>query len=162
MAWTAPKTWAGDLLATSDFNLHIRDNLLWLKSPTSVSVTLANAITTTSTSWADATGLSVTMTTNGGNVLVIFTAATKHSADGSTWVDLDVDGASQGGTDGIMFRTGTGLRNVSFSWVVEGLSAASHTFKIRWKVSAGTATMVADDSSSGEKMKPFLYVVEAL
>lgn len=79
MAWTAPKTWAGDLLTSSDFNTHIRDNLLWLKAPTSGRVTLANAITTTSTSWADATGLSVTMTTNGGNVLVLFTAMATHS-----------------------------------------------------------------------------------
>lgn len=31
MAWTTPKTWAsGDVLSSSDMNLHIRDNTRWL------------------------------------------------------------------------------------------------------------------------------------
>lgn len=165
MAWTGPKTWAGDLLTSSDFNTHIRDNLLWLKSPTSDSVTLANAITTTSTSFVDATGLTVTMTTSGGNVVVIFTAMASHSG-GSTqhpFFDLVVDGASQGGTDGITAKSSTGTvgDNVSFVWVVTGLSSASHTFKIQWKVTSGTGTLLAEDSSAGSKFKPLLYVVEA-
>lgn len=166
MAWTDPKTWTAALVTVNDLNTHIRDNLNWLKAPTSGRVTLANAISTTSTSWADATGLSVTMTTNGGNVVVIFTGMATHSGGVTQhpYFDLDVDGASQGGTDGIVAKSNTGTvgDNVSFTWVVTGLSAASHTFKIRWKVTSGTGTLLAEDSAAGAKFKPFLYVVEAL
>lgn len=32
MAWTAPKTWAAETLTSSDMNLHVRDNELYLKA----------------------------------------------------------------------------------------------------------------------------------
>lgn len=166
MAWTDPKTWTAALVTVNDLNTHIRDNLNWLKAPTSGRVTLANAISTTSTSFVDATGLTVTMTTSGGNVVVIFTAMANHSGGASQnpFFDLVVDGASQGGTDGITAKSNTATigDNVSFVWVVTGLSAASHTFKIQWKVGTGTGTLLAEDSASGSKFKPMLYVVEAL
>lgn len=166
MAWTDPKTWTAALVTVNDLNTHIRDNLNWLKAPTSGQVTLANAITTTSTSWADATGLSVTMTTNGGNVLVLFTAMATHSGGtaNNPYFNLEVDGAGIGGTDGVVAKSNTGTvpDNVSFTWVVTGLSAASHTFKIRWKVGTGTGTLLAENSAAGAKFKPMLYVVEAL
>jgi hypothetical protein len=163
MAWTAPTTRATDFLVTASvWNTDIVDNLAWLKDPATSIATLAAQITTTSTSFTDATGLSVTMTTNGGTLMVGFIGVA--SVAGGTYVDItiDVDGVSQGATDGIIaLGASGGFANVSFVTLVEGLSAGSHTIKVRWKVNGGTATMYADNSLAGSKGKPILWVRES-
>lgn len=161
MAWTTPKTWTAALVTVAELNAHVRDNLAWLKAPTSGVATLAAQITTTSTSFTDATGLSVTMTTSGGNVMCLFTGCVSNSGANQTILTLDADGDAQGATDGLMTVTANAVStSASFVYVITGLSAASHTFKIRWRVNSGTATLFADNSSANFKVEPTLYCVE--
>jgi hypothetical protein len=93
-------------------------------------------ITTTSTSMVDLTGFTVTFTTQGGQVLVMFLAR----ANGTTVrFDIDVDGVSvTGDSDGVGAPGATGevavLRLLA-------LTATSHTIKIRWRVTSGTGTI---------------------
>lgn len=166
MAWTTPTTRStDDLINASIWNTDLVDNLAWLKDPLTDVVSLAAQLTTTSTSFADMTGVTRTVTTNGGSVLVGFTCAIGIAAAAVINFDLQVDGTSQGGTDGIVshFHTGTGsiALPVSFVWLVEGLSAASHTFKLRWKTSAGTVTLYAENSSATFKVEPQFWVRES-
>lgn len=166
MAWTTPKTWTAALVTVDEFNTHIRDNLNWLKNPTSDVATLASQITTTSTSFTDATGLSVTMTTNGGNVLCLFTGCVNISGAGGTVINIDLalDGTRQGGTDGLLVLQYSGVLtyNATLAYIITGVSAGAHTIKVQWKQNSatGTATMYAENSSANFKVVPTLYCVE--
>jgi hypothetical protein len=140
--WTQPITWEVDqLVDEGHLNEQVRDNLEWLKNPPRAAVTLAANITTTSTAFVDTPGLTLTLTTAGGALLLGFTGVAANTTGGATVVfDLVVDGASQGGADGV---TGSSAGSVplSFTWLVEGLAAGAHTVKLQWKVSAGTAIL---------------------
>ena len=162
MAWTAPTTRAtDDPINASIWNTDVVANLAWLKTPTKAVAALATQITTTSTSFTDATGLSVTMTTSGGNVMCIFTGCVSSNGANQTILTLDVDGTDQGATDGLISVTANSIAtNASFVYVVTGLSAASHTIKIQWRANAGTSTLFADNSSANFKVEPTLYCVE--
>jgi hypothetical protein len=59
MAWTTPKTWSvGETLTAANFNLHIRDNLNFLKTQTARSIADQSVPNTTMT---DATGMAFTI-----------------------------------------------------------------------------------------------------
>src|SRR5688572_8291541 len=79
--WIPPRTWAtGELVTELILNQHIRDNLEWLKTPTAGTDDLTSGdITTTSTSWTDATGLSIGLTTNGGRIELGFSGVVSNS-----------------------------------------------------------------------------------
>lgn len=96
----------------------------------------------------DATNLSLTITTDGGDVLVGFygNVAQTSGALARLYFDLDVDGARFGGDDGMVAIVTTSNdaasdahRPVSFVALLDNLSAGSHTFKLQWKVELGTA-----------------------
>lgn len=161
MAWTVPTTrLTDDLITSSIWNTDVVDNLLWLKDPTTDVVTLSTALTTSSTTFADMTGLSITITTNGGSVLVGFTGSfTNSNSAAANNITLLVDGVSEGADDGVAVFVDTDV--VSFVWLVEGVSAGSHTFKLQWKVSAGTATLYAQSSATYFKAKPQFWVRES-
>lgn len=152
MAWTTPATWSVDQLVTATLmNTHIRDNLNALKAPpTDVQDVNEGAdYTTTSTSFVDIDSagdpdLNLTIETGGGDVLVTF-YGTFANAGGHINLDFTVDGVKHGGDDGLLRSASTALghKNLTFAVWVQGLSAASHTFKMQWKVDAGTATMYA-------------------
>lgn len=165
MAWTTPQTWTAALVTVAEMNTHVRDNLMWLKDPTTDVVSLDTAINTSSTSFADMTGVTLTVTTSGGSVLVGFSGCFVTAAATIIAIDLQADGTSQGGTDGVVshFHTGTGsiLIPISFVWLVEGLDAGSHTFKLRWKTASGTLTLSAESSSAGYKSEPQFWVRES-
>lgn len=106
----------------------------------------AGTITTTSTSLTDLTGATVTITTGTNPVLVSQAAAGEHSAgDGTLFFNIDVDGSLELGTGGLDWQaySATADVNCSFSHLVTGLSAGSHTFKIQWKTPSGTASVFA-------------------
>lgn len=162
MAWTTPKTWTAALVTVDEMNTHVRDNLNWLKDPVTDIVSLAGQLTTTSTNFTDATGLTLTVTTLGGTVMVGFFGVIVNSGGSWTNVDLAVDGTRQGGTDGLVTQaTASNVETVAFVTLVEGLAAGSHTFKIQWKVNAGTATLYAENSSASSKFEPTLWVRES-
>lgn len=163
MAWTPPRTWSADeLIDETILNTHVRDNLAWLKTPPNGRATLSSQVTTTSTSFTDITGLSVTMTTSGGNVLCFFTGALANSGSYYSLVTLNVDGTVVGGTDGLVTVLAASSQNVSFAYVLTGLSAASHTIKMQWKTAnaGGTVTLYANDSTSNLRLQPTLHCVE--
>lgn len=142
MAWTTPKTnWAtGELVTAEDMN-SIGENLATLRHP----ITAVAAYTTTEDIRAEVTeftdvdsdNLSLTITTAGGDVLVHFYGTTGrgggHDFQGS--FDIDVDGTRQGSDDGVVkvYFQYIKHRCVSFTRLIQGLSAGSHTFKLQWK-----------------------------
>lgn len=122
------------------------------------SVPLANAkvvrtagdITTTSATFADATGMSITMTTGARRVMIAVVASSHCTASTNNMLDIDIDGARVGSTTyGTCLVTGqnTFNRNMSFTYITDVLSAGSHTFKLQLaRESSGTMTLYASSS----------------
>ncbi len=157
MAWTSPRTWvAGELITAAIMNAHVRDNLLILKDPISDDY-LTNEgadYTTTSTSFVDvdATNLAFTLVTNGGPVMIGFLGTGKSSAGLQMHFDVDLDGARIAGDDGMVSTTIAVATAVAFAFVFlkSSLSAASHIFKLQWKVTGGTGTLFAGAGTGGQ------------
>jgi hypothetical protein len=165
MSWTDPKTWqTGEALTASDMNTHIKDNLNALKAPPTEHYECdeASDYTTTSTSFVDvdATSLSLTIVTTGGDVLIGFCGFFQQSA-AVVFLDVheSVGNARLAGDDGIA-RPGNGFEFVSFIWLATGLDAGSHTFKLQWKVSAGTGTLYAGAGGTSLDLHPQFWVRE--
>lgn len=103
--------------------------------------------TTTSATYVVVPQMTITATTNGGNVLVMFNGLFDLN-DGDNF-DLSpfLDGVEYGSThrSEMLFNvTGLGIGgNATYSGSVTtrvtGLAAGSHTFDIRWRAIAGTA-----------------------
>jgi hypothetical protein len=124
--------------------------------------------TTNSTSFSDVDGagswFTLTMTTTGRDVLVLLAATVENNTNGgATYFDLDVDSVAEAGDDGMtttQSENSQRFHSLPIMWLVEGLSAASHTFTVRWKVSGGTSTMHAGDGTSARDVHPQLIVKE--
>lgn len=168
MAYTSPKTWSSEVLTDTDLNTYIRDNQIALKDPPSsdYQVNEGSDYTTTSTSFADvdATNLALSITTTGGDVVVSFFASVGNSASSIIHFNVDVDGSPFAADDGCFGIATTGASAVrhaiAFTILVTGLSATSHTFKIQWKVVAGTATMWAGAGTSNADVHPQMWARE--
>lgn len=169
--YTTPKTWTNEPLVYSDLNTHLRDNMEALKDPPSANYELneSSNYSTTSTSFVDidatAGKLSLTITTNGGDVLVGFHGALAHSVPDNIYFDIDVDGTRHAGDDGILglapYATFAGGRaSVSFVRLITGLAAGSHTFKLQWKTKTGTGTLLAGAGTSNGDTHPQFWVRE--
>lgn len=166
MAWTTPKTWVVDAaLTASDMNTYISDNLEALKDPPSDSYECneASDYTTSSTSFVDvdSTNLALTITTTGGDVLVGFTGSCGETGgDDFMYFNIDVDGTDVADDDGLV-RQKLGS-NICFTYLVTGLNAGSHTFKLRWKVeTGGAATLYAGAGTSKADLHPQFWAREA-
>lgn len=121
--------------------------------------------TTTSTTFVDvdATNLSLTITTTGGNVMVGYSGTVRIDTVGAhVHLNVDVDGSVVAADDGIvsMRSTGVTINSMSFVYLVTGLSAGSHTFKLQWKVSSSTATLYAGAGTSNNDIHPQFWVQE--
>jgi hypothetical protein len=116
-------------------------------------------VTTTSTTFVDLTGASITMTTGAHSCMVTFISACE--GNGTTpfdiCVDIDVDGTRMsGGTHGLydwQILTANRRHPVGLVAVTAALTAASHTFKVQWRVTAGTGTMY------GGSTVPYIFSV---
>lgn len=166
MAWTTPRTWsANELVTATIMNTHIRDNLNALKSPPSGNYEADEVAdyTTTSTSFTDidATNFAFTLNTNGGDVIVTFVGNIR-TASGRVYLTVDVDGSPVAGDDGICRMGGTGNEEpFAFSYLVTGLSAGAHTFKLQWKMGINaTATLYAGAGTSGADVHPQFWARE--
>lgn len=98
-------------------------------------------LTTSSTSAADlAANFSATIDVSGNPVRVILYSGRHTTTATLTEFDLLVDGVSvRGGTS--IWRGVTNVP-VNLCWVIDGLTAGSHTIKPQWKISgAGTSTL---------------------
>ncbi len=146
MAWTTPKTdWTtGELVSAEDMNA-IGENLATLQQ------FLGNiAVYTTPVymDWAsaqfadvDSDNLNLTIATTRGNVLVHFSGSVWLHNGEKVYFDIDVDGTRQGDREGISrIENGTGgnyMGNISFTHLIQNLSAGSHTFKLQSKTVGG-------------------------
>ena len=137
-----------DLVTEADMDA-LRGNIEYLLDPNKQRILRDNGsdYTTTSTSFVDvdATNLAATITTNGGPVLVIVNSVVWNSG-GYTDFDVTVDGARIGGSFawGLLRTTNGGsFETFCIAALVPGLSAGSHTFKLQWKVTAGTGHLLA-------------------
>lgn len=137
--WTAPHTWANaEVITATLLNQHVRDNFEWLKTPASASAVLTSDISTTSTSFTDATGLSVTFTTTGGSVLALAMltvdaasselAVFRYMIDSTPTPQLAITNANNN-LD----------QCVPLMWLFTSVSAASHTIKVQWRSSGGAS-----------------------
>jgi hypothetical protein len=122
-------------------------------SATGSKVTLTSGdVSTASTSLVDLTGATITITTAASRYLLIFSCTTSNtSADVQHTFNFAVDGTLQFGTAGMATNVSDagGSENDGFTmtYLTDVLSAASHTFKVQWKVSAGTGTVRANSAN---------------
>lgn len=127
-----------------------------------VNLTTGN-LSTTSSTFVDATGLTLTLTTGARRCLVGFAGTVFNSQTGALMaLDLAVDGTRQGQTGGIVRVRFGGVASQyfdgSFTYLTDVLTAASHTFKIQYLTSAGTGIIAA---STGDAAAIF-WVQEVL
>jgi hypothetical protein len=180
-----PTVATGDLIAAADWN-QVGDNFdhlaalkaggTALSSKSSAAELLATPkadytlnessnYTTTSTSFADidAVKLALSITSNGGDVLVQFHGTFTINAASTFWLELMVDGVAHAGDDGIggfsVPATGAGV-TASFTRLIKGLSAGSHTFKLRWKTLSNTLTLYAGAGTASWDVHPQFWVKE--
>lgn len=145
----------GDLVTEADMDA-IRSNIEYLHAANHdlVEHVEGTSYTTTSTTFVDvdAADLAQTLTTTGGNVLVLCTLVVSHPTAGArVEFDLEVDGARQGQDFGLAYVYGSAITTqqpVALALVADGLSAAAHTFKLQWRVSGGTATLYSTSGTT--------------
>lgn len=154
--WTANRTWtAGEIVTASIMNQYVRDNLDWLKTPTASQVIYTTTFTTTSGTFTDVTGATVTLTGNGGGFDVIFVATVSGSAISTAQFALVTDSVTTEAIEAVTFAASE-VKNLVIFKHVAALSAGSHTFKIRATVNAGTLTVYGTAGT----FYPVLYAVE--
>ncbi len=173
MAWTDPKTWVTQtVLEAADLNVNVRDNLNALKTPPTDSQIAdeGSVYITTSTAFVDVDSagdpdFSLTITTTGGDVLIGFAGSTSNAtvAGAETYLDVheSVGAARLAGDDGIILTSvpaTTESYGISFVWLATGLAVGEHTFKLQWKVSAGSGRIW--NGSSGKDIHPQFWVRE--
>ena len=114
----------------------------------SAHATITADITTTSTIFVDATGLSVTLTTAGRDVLIWFSGCRSSSGNNEGMYTLANDGTNVGGTFGLAYDGGVGPYQIGFVWRIAAPTAGSHTYKIQWRTSAGTETLKGNPNAT--------------
>jgi hypothetical protein len=98
-------------------------------------------------------GMTITATTSGGDVLVLFNTTVHHAADNATSeYALFVDSSEEFSIRS-EFRQGYQPETISMSYLVTGLSAGSHTFEIHWRSEIGwTVQQLAATWGNGRNM----------
>ena len=97
--------------------------------------------TRTVNTYDDLDEMSITLTTGANPVLVIFSGTFTHDTSGeSTYVIVDIDGTDKTESAREWIRGTTSTRSVLATSWLSTVTAASHTWKIQWKTTIGTAT----------------------
>ena len=145
--WTTPKTWASELVTSTMLNTHLRDNLDYLKArPVARFADVdGTVISTSSTSFVDVTGASVSITTSGSSRLLILASGTINPGGTANviYVTADIDGTNQGDataglTQGAYANTGSFA--ICFA-TAAAVADGAHTVKLRVRVSGGTLSI---------------------
>lgn len=144
MVFTTPRTWVtNELVTAAMLNEQIRDNLSYLLTPASFFITSSATLTTTSSSYANVTGLvSSSITTYGGHFLMGISGFVN-----ATTGQVDIAMAHDGANEIVVHRSNS---SVYFAGVAlkASLAAGAHTFSARWRQSGGgTATMRGADNA---------------
>lgn len=149
--YTTPRTWtAAELVTASIMNTHVRDNLDYLKArPVARFADLdGTVLSTTSTSFVDVTGASVSITTSGSSRLLIMTSGSVQStgATSACYFTLVVDGTNQGdaslGVQGVQAITGTDTPFSSVFITSAAVSDGAHTVKVQFRTTGGVTSAV--------------------
>lgn len=132
--WTSPHTWVdGELVGASGLNTHLRDNLNALMNPNNFMLQSNGAFSTTATTFTNITSTALVVQ-GGGPVMIggrmFLNVSNLHSA----MLVLDVDGNQS------TIFSGFSNTLVAFNELWTGLSVASHTLSLKWKVDAGNQT----------------------
>lgn len=90
----------------------------------------------------DGTNLVASFTVTCGKIQVNCSGIISGNTTDIKYIDITVNGVSVGGTNGVWHAT-VGAADVpfSFSTLITGLGGGANPVKIRWKTTAGTATM---------------------
>lgn len=127
----------------------------------SVHTAISGADLTLTTSGQDIPGCSVTFTVSGTNGIVLLIGtigwAVSVAAAGNLLGDLFLDGSATGLQE-ILDSSATtfGFRSITQHWVVTGLSAGSHTYKLQAHKDAAGATAKA---VGGSKLSAIVFDV---
>lgn len=147
MAWTTPKTWISEVLTSDDMNTYLSDNTQYLYdeityTPGEYTYTRGSAVdySTTSTSFVDIDNPNMvgTITTDGGDVRVTFAGTLYGTNNAIARIAVNYDGENWRPVWSLINLSGS---NVSFSYVFNGVSAGSHTFRMRWLTNTGTINL---------------------
>jgi len=102
-------------------------------------VTGTSNISNVTGDWADMANMSITLTTVGGNVLLLFSATIEPDNTSRGLIRFDLDGTTQYHTISVVNGgAGTEEDAVGMQYLLTSLSAAEHTFKVQWKDLTGT------------------------
>lgn len=152
----------------------------WVDIPTAIAGTMpsdqyaadeSSNYTTTSTSFVDvdATNFSLTITTHGGDVLLGFSGSSTQSALSNQHYDFyetttgkyasTLSATPDDGSLGVTPPSAS-FAVISFVRVWPGLAAGTYTFRLRWKVTANTATLYAGAGTPNGDLHPQFLVRE--
>jgi hypothetical protein len=147
--WTANRTWvAGEVVTAALLNQYVRDNLDYLKDrPVAAVSDLDGTVSsTTSASFVDITGASVSITTSGSSRLLILASGSAAFPNGNTsYITALVDGTNQGdATWGLVAGTNA---TAPLPWSLAFLTSAAvadgaHTVKLQHKISSGASMVI--------------------
>lgn len=163
-AWVNPPTRStNDLINATIWNQDVVANTQALKNPPSDQYTANESSDYAGTgSWADvdATNWSFSVTTTGGDVMVHFDGTVYTTgAAANVQLDVAVDGTRDGGDDGYIKQNVSATPTVvSFTRLITGLTAGSHTFTLQWL--AGTVARMAAGSGGSHDVHPQFWVRE--
>lgn len=102
----------------------------------------ADQSTTSTAAYVDLPQATVTITTLASTkvlVMASFSVANANITPQAVFVSLAIDGALDSGTGSGMVITGNSEQTGAITRLVTGLSAGSHTFKLQWATTGGTA-----------------------
>lgn len=152
MTWTTPKTWQdGELVGAEELNREIGDNQNALKYPPTETFITSDDYSSSSGSFVDVDDpdFVLEMDCHGGPVLVSLQCTINlsglGSGDGYVRFDVAVDGTRYGGGDkGIVGRELKYDDNNKYwpiMFILWGIAAGEHEFKLQWAVDQGTANL---------------------
>jgi hypothetical protein len=147
--WTLPRTWAtGEIVTAAMLNQYLRDELDYLKARPVARVsdldgTVSN---TSSTSFVDVTGATVSITTSGSSRLLIMANWWwSTSVSLIPYMTALVDGVNQGDATAGLASLSSGINTPamgSFVFITTAaVSDAAHTVKLQYKTNTGTLTI---------------------
>lgn len=141
MSWTHPRTWLPEKITADKLNQEIRDNFTALKDPQhdeyAPSYAAGNLISTSSTSWTTMTDFELSLTTEGGDVLIILNV----DVDAAAYFDIEVNNSRKGGSDGTMGTSAAGP--ILLIWLLTEIEPQTLSIVGKWKVPSGTANILA-------------------
>lgn len=139
MAWHDPITWnLGQIVSEDDLNDQIRDNMNYLFARPRSNFRNSTQYSTTSTSYTEiSSALRLTVSTNGGDLLIGFNFVCYVEDPNSVHAHftIEVDGVDvQSGNGGLAQWAAAAPGNISITFM-KSVSAGSHTIKFMWKES---------------------------